>query len=60
MPKVSYDKVQMAKAHANVKGIGSQTAARNDAAEAAGGALGSEAADYISKNTTMHIRDSRE
>lgn len=47
MDKRDYRLLEQAKAAQNMRGIGSQSKIKNDMAEAAAGALGSEAADYI-------------
>lgn len=47
MDKADYRLLEAAKTAQNMRGIGSQSKIRTDMAEAAAGALGSEAADYI-------------
>jgi hypothetical protein len=47
MDRDDYRQLEAAKASQNMRGIGSQKRIKSDMAEAAAGALGSEAADYI-------------
>lgn len=58
MPKDSYDQIQRAKADLNTKSLKSETAARQDAAQAAAGAHGDQAAEYIGKHAHITIKDS--
>lgn len=60
MDKASYDQIQMAKAAKNMAGMTSEGKAKNEVAEAAAGALGSQAAEYISKHANITIKDSRQ
>jgi len=57
MPEATYRAIQMRKTEANTKGMGSEKAAKNEAAEAVSGAHGSQAADYIAKHANITIRD---
>lgn len=59
MPKDIYDQIQFAKAEANVKGMKSETAAKNEAAEALVGVHGDQAAEYVSRHSNITIKDSR-
>lgn len=57
MPEATYRAIQMRKTEANTKGMGSEKAAKTEAAEAVSGAHGSQAADYISQHAHITIRD---
>ncbi len=57
MPREAYDAIQWKKADANTKGLRSEHAAKEEVANAASGAHGSEAADYISKHANITIKD---
>ena len=59
MPKDQYDRIQMAKAAKNMEGMGSESKAKQAAAEAAAGVHGEQAAEYLSKHANITIKDSR-
>ncbi len=60
MDEASYQAVQKKKAAENVKGMSSEKAARDDAANAAAAAHGDQAGDYIAKHTSISIKDSQQ
>ena len=53
MDKTVRNKIQMAKTAENKKGIGSATALKESAANAAAGQMGSEAADFVHKHLVV-------
>ncbi len=57
MPEHLNQQIQMRKAEKNTKGLRSEAAAKNEAAEAVAGSHGSQAADYISKHANITIKD---
>jgi hypothetical protein len=57
MPEDLYQQVQRKKAAANVRGMSSEKAAKEEAAQAAAGQLGDQAAEYIQKHGNITIRD---
>lgn len=57
MPKDAHTKIQFAKAAANSKSMTSERAAKEDVANAAAAQHGSQAAEYIQKNTTVRVSD---
>ena len=60
MPEDLHNQVQARKAEANTKGLRSESAARNEAAEAVSAAHGSQAAEYVSKHANITIKDTRQ
>lgn len=60
MPEDLHTQVQMRKAEKNTKGLRSETAAREEAGEAAASVHGSQAAEYIAKHATITIKDSQQ
>lgn len=59
MPKDKYDALQRMKAAENVKGMRSESAAKQDAAKAAAAALGDEAGEYLSRHGSITIKDTQ-
>lgn len=57
MPKEAYALIQAGKAEANTKSLKSESAAKQDVAEAAAASHGAQAAEYISKHATISIKD---
>lgn len=57
--KALHDAIKMAETDARMKPLRSERAAKDDAASAIAAAHGSEAADFIHKNTTISIRDTQ-
>lgn len=53
MPKEVRSQIQAAKTRANLKGTGSATKVKEDVANAVGGSLGSEAADWTQRNISI-------
>ena len=57
MPKDIYDQIQQQKADANTRSLNSESAARNDAAEATAATHGAQAGEYLAKHATISIKD---
>lgn len=57
--KTLHDQIKLTEAHLRQKPMRSERAAKDDVAEAAAGQLGSDAAEFIHKNTSISIRDSQ-
>lgn len=55
--KKLHDAIKMRETHDRLKAQRSESAAKHDVANAVAGVHGSEAADYIAKNTTVRIQD---
>lgn len=60
MPEATYQQIQMRKTAANTKGMGSEKAAKAEAAEAAASTHGDRAAEYIAKHANLTIKDTQQ